>query len=319
VLKYFNFCLLDKVHPRRSGWGVSMMRGSALLVPVVRLGLVLGLALLGVVLLTQLQKPAMTTVAPIPQSQPAAPSSGGNISNVPPADEDVPRVDGALIKASAMMIPAPPEIELALQKIDPRRLRASFQRGRAAMQKYTDDEPVEEGSNNLQKIDGARLVNVAAIFGYEPARALIARDYPRSHIIRLAVSANEAVRYSLDSLFIYGAPTESNRALTFLATYYSGRHELDAFAVSIMEVLRDDRRLQTEDRIKFLLTQFARIRGACMAITRAISPARILTGAECSPALQQQMQLFIQVAAPAGREAESRRQALSILHNQGID
>ena len=187
------------------------------------------------------------------------------------------------------------------------------------MQKYIDDEPIDEGSNNEQSIKGAALVNIAAILGYEPARALIARDYPRSHIIRSAVSANETVRYSLDPLFISGVPSQGNRALTLLAAYYSGRHELEDFAVSIMEALRDDRRLQTEDRIKFLLTQLAGVRGACMTIIRAITPARVLTGGECSPALAQQMELYVHVAAPAGREAELRRQALSMLQNeQGV-
>ena len=89
--------------------------------------------------------------------------------------------------------------------------------------------------------------------------------------------------------------------MTLLAAYYSGRHELEVFAVSIMEALRDDRRLQTEDRIKSLLTQLAGVRGACMTIIRAITPARALTGGECSPALAQQMELYVHVAAPAGR------------------
>ena len=217
-----------------------------------------------------------------------------------------------------MMIPAPPETELALQGIDPRRLRASFQRGTAAMQRYVDGEPMVDGSHDEQKIEGARLVNVAAILGYEPARALIARDYPRSHIIRSALSANEAVRYSLDPLFTSGTPSDGNRALglTLLAAYFSGRHELGAFAVYIIEALRDDRRLQTVDRINFLLNQLAHVRGACIAISRAISPTRIQIGEDCPPALQQEIQLFVRVAAPTGREADSRRQALSMLHKQ---
>jgi hypothetical protein len=295
------------------------------IVPFFRLGLVLVLALIGAAFLAWLQQPATTKVQTISQSLPAV-SKGKIISNVPhanenvpPANESVPPVDAALIEASAMMIPAPPDTDLALQRVDPRRLRASFQRGTAAMQKYIDDEPIDEGSNNEQTIKGAALVNIAAILGYEPARALIARDYPRSHIIRSAVSANEAVRYSLDPLFISGAPSQGNRALTLLAAYFSGVHELEVFAVSIMEALRDDRRLQTEDRIKFLLTQLAGVRGACMTIIRTITPARVLTGGECSPALAQQMGLYVHVAAPAGREAESRRQALSMLQNeQGV-
>ena len=191
-----------------------MMRVTEFVVPLVRLGLVLGLVLLSIVVLVQFQPPATTTVVSIAPSSPAVHPTNVILSNVPRADENAPRVDHALIEAAAMMIPAPPETELALQGIDPRRLRASFQRGMAAMQRYVDDEPMVDGSHDDQKIEGARLVNVAAILGYEPARALIARDYPRSQIIRSALSANEAVRYSLDPLFTSGPPSEGNRTLS---------------------------------------------------------------------------------------------------------
>jgi hypothetical protein len=301
----------------------SMMRGTELEVLLVRLGFVVGIVLLGIVVFMPFHRSATTAAPSTSRSQatlpppsvttPALPSV--TTSSAPPAHENVPRVDGALVETSGMMIPPPPDTLSALQSVDPRQLRAVFQRGTAAMQKYIDGE-IADGSDNKPKIEGARLVNVAASLGFEPARAMIARDYPRSHIIRLAVPGNEAVRYSLDPLFSSGTPSDGNRALTLLAAYYSGHHELETFAISIMEALRDDRRLRTDDRIKFLLTQLAGVRGACGAIVRAISPARILTGAECPPTLQQQMHLFLEVAAPAGREAESRRQALSMLQSQ---
>ena len=295
-----------------------MMRATEFAVLLVRFGLVLALVLLTVAVLARFQPPAPSTAASILPSSPAVPPTNVIVSPATRTDSNGPRVDHALIEAAAMMIPAPPETELALQGIDPRRLRASFQRGTAAMQRYVDDEPMVDGSHDEQKIEGARLVNVAAILGYEPARALIARDYPRSHIIRSALSANEAVRYSLDPLFTSGTPSDGNRALglTLLAAYFSGRHELGTFAVYIIEALRDDRRLQTVDRINFLLNQLAHVRGACIAISRAISPTRIQIGEDCAPALQQEIQLFVRVAAPTGREADSRRQALSMLHKQ---
>ena len=294
-----------------------MMRTKAIVIPFVRLGLVLGLVLFGIALLAQFQPQATTTTPSISPSPATVRPANVTHSNVPHSAENAPRVDRALIEAAAMMIDAPPETELALQGVDPRRLRADFQRGIAAMQSYTDDEPIVDGSHDEQRIEGARLVSVAAILGYEPARALIARDYPRSHVIRAALSANEAVRYALDPLFTSGARIEGNSALILLAAYFSGRRELRAFADYVIQALRDDRRLQTEDRINFLLSQLARVRGACMAISRAISPTLIATGEDCPAGLKQQVQLFVHVAAPAGREAESRRQALSLLHNQG--
>jgi len=304
-----------------------MMRAAEFAVLLVRLGLVLGLVMVGIVLLEEFRPPATTkaastpssspvVAASIPSSSPAVPPTNDIVSNVPRADENAPRVDRALVEAATMTIAAPPETELALQGTDPRRLRANFQRGTAAMQRYVDDELKGDGSQDKQKIEGARLVNIAAILGYEPARVLIARDYPRSHIIRSALSAEEAVRYSLDPLFTSGTPSEGDRALTLLAAYFSGRHELGDFAAYIVQSLRDDRRLQTEDRINFLINQLAHVRGACTAISRAISPTQISTGGDCPPALQQQMLLFVHVAGSAGRDAESRRQALSMLHSQ---
>ena len=294
-----------------------MMRVPELVVSFIRLGLILGLALLGAAVVAEFEQPATTNAALNSPASPAVPSTNNIASNMSRADENPPRADHTLIEAAAMMIPAPPETELALQGIDPRRLRASFQRGTAAMQKYVDDEPIVDRSQDERKIEGARLVNAAAVLGYGPARLLIARDYPRSHVIRAALSAEGAVRYSLDPLFASsGTPSEGNRTLTFLAAYFAGRHELGDFALYLMESLRADRRLQTEDRINLLLSQLTPVRGACRAISQAISPMQIPSGGDCSPALQQQMQLFVHVTASTGREAESRRQALLMLYNQ---
>jgi hypothetical protein len=106
--------------------------------------------------------------------------------------------------AEKLMVPAPPQTDLALQGIDPRRLRASFQRGMAAMQSNDSDATSEEG---------AGLVSVAAVLGCWPARVTITQEYPRSSVIRSAVSSAEAVRYSLDALFVPGPQSEGNRFL----------------------------------------------------------------------------------------------------------
>jgi hypothetical protein len=64
------------------------------------------------------------------------------------------------------------------------------------------------------------LVSVAAVLGYWPA----------------------------------GQQSESNRIfLVLLASYFSGRHELPAYATDLLASLSDDQRLQTEERIKSLL------------------------------------------------------------------
>jgi hypothetical protein len=217
------------------------------------------------------------------------------------------KVNADLRMAEKLMVPAPPQTDLALQVIDPRLLRASFQRGLAAMQGNYSNATTEEG---------AGLVSMAAVLGYEPARVTIAQEYPRSSVIRSAVSSAEAVRYSLDPLFVPGPQSESNRFfLVLLASYFSGRHELPAYATDVLATLSDDRRLQTEDSLKSLLRLLARVPGACTALAHAVVKARTVTGPECSPGLQLQLENFIRLTAPVGLEARSRRQALQLLES----
>ena len=168
------------------------------------------------------------------------------------------------------MVPAPPQTDLALQSIDPRRLRASFQRGMAAMQKNDSDETTKEG---------AGTVSMAAVLGYEPARVTIAREYPRSSTIRSATSSAEAVRYSLDPLFIPGSQSESNRiSLVLLASYFSGRHELPAYATDLLATLTDDQRLRLR-KASNLCSDCSR---ACLALARPGSRGSQITNRDGS-------------------------------------
>jgi hypothetical protein len=225
-------------------------------------------------------------------------ASGAQLSNSATVNTD-------LSLAEKLMVPAPPQTDLALQGIDPRRLRASFQRGMAAMQSNDSDATTNEG---------AELVSIAAVLGYEPARAAIVQEYPRSSIIRSAVSSDEAVRYSLDPLFILGPQSQSNRIfLVLLASFFSGRHELPPYATDLLATLSDDRRLQTADSLESLLGLLARVPGACTALSQAVVKARTVSGPECSPGLQLQLENFIRLTAPVGLEARSRRQALQLL------
>jgi hypothetical protein len=285
-----------------------MMRETRPVVLLIRLGLVLGPVLIGAVLLAQMRQSPIT--APAPKSaimtapRNARSSSDAEISMPPSAK-------AGLITAAAMMNPQPPDAKFTLQGIDPSRLRDTFRRGIRWMETKFDE--------NTRK-DGARLVSAAAILGYEPARALITQSFPRTPIIRSVVSAPEAVRYSLDTLFIPGTQSESNQAfLVLLASYFSGRHALKAYATDLLAALSDDRRLQTEDRLKSLLEQLAHVPGACMAIAQAAVKARMVAGPECSPSLQLEIDNFIRVTTPAGREAESRRVSLRLLESPTTD
>jgi hypothetical protein len=209
-------------------------------------------------------------------------------------------------EAIKLIIPAPPHTELGLQNADPRRLRAHFQRGVAALQSDVDD----------QIVSGARLISIAAIFGYEPARMLIVQRYPSSAILRSALKSTEAIRYSLDPLFTPGAQSAGNRNfLVLLASYFSGHQALSDYANDLLAALGDDERLQTSERLELLFKLLARVRGACTAVAMAIVKARTVTGPECSSGLQLHIANYLKATAPPGLEAESRRHGLKLLNN----
>ena len=279
----------------------------------VRFGLISGLALIGAAIWTYFSYPPLKTAQSSPvkraQSTPASAVPVAPSKAIVPSDADLSNSLGGnddLVATEKMMIPPPPGADPALQGINPRRLSASFKRGMGAlaMQGNFDEETTSQG---------ARLVSIAAILGYEPARAVIARDYPRSPIIRATVSRLEAVRYSLDPLLIAGSQSESNRTfLALLASYFSGRHELEAYATDLLAALGDDRRLQTADSLQALFLQLARVPGACKALARAVVKMPV-TESGCTSTLQQQIENYIRVTEPIGREAQSRREALQLL------
>ena len=302
----------------------SLLRGVSLILHetgplalALRLWLVLGLVLLGATVAAFVWQRSVSTgpsarqtTLPAPRPAVAAPKKT-EMPKLAAVDPKLTAVDPDLAAARKMMIAAPPATDPQLQSADPRRLRASFQRGIAALEQKTDDDVASKG---------ARLVNIAAILGYEPARKVIARDYPRSKVIRSEVSSSEAVRYSLDPLLFQEPPSESNQAfLVLLASYFSGRYELDAYANDLLAAVAEDRRLQSENVLKTLRAQLARVPGACTAIAHVVVRARMVTGTECSSQLQQQIEFFIRMTPPAGHEAESRRQALQLLDNPDGD
>ena len=121
-----------------------------------RLGLTVGSILIGVVLLFHVRY-SSTTISLAPKSsapavaqvnhpaklQSQATSSSHFATATTPTKalagsvaqlSNSTNVNTDLRMAEKLMVPAPPQTDRALQGIDPRRLRASFQRGMAAMQ-----------------------------------------------------------------------------------------------------------------------------------------------------------------------------------------
>ena len=282
-------------------WSALTRREPGPVVPLVRLCLVFGPILVAIALFAQIKVHRRAVVASAPEFLPPAAAAVQSS----PKSSSLSRADTDLAAATTLMIPAPPDADPARQIVDLRLLRASFQRGVAAMQRNSDDEAASEG---------LRLVSMAAALGYEPARSLIAREYPRSQAIRSAVSPADAVRYSLDPLFVPGRQSEANRTfLILLAAYFSGHQMIVAYAGNVLRALSDDRRLQTEGRLQTLLVDLSHVPGACTALARAVVKARMVTGPECSSRLQLQIDHYLRATAPAGDEAASRRQAMALL------
>ena len=207
--------------------------------------------------------------------------------------------DAASQSASLPPLPAPAGIA-------PSRLRAAFVRGAAILNSSAADD---------QKTAGARLVYAAAVFGYKPARALIAREYPSSPIIRSAVPAPDAVRFSLDALI---APTNvsSDRFMVLLIAYFSGKAELIAYSRYMLDAMGEDRRLQSDDAINRLQERLAHVSGSCLVVAHTLVHVRIVSGAACSRTLKLQITAYLAHPQPSGRDAESRASALRILKSE---
>lgn len=237
---------------------------------VIRLGIVLGPILVGLLLWTHAGPASL---------KPAALTTSRDIH----ARADAQTHVRAGLAATPVIPPA--ETKITFPGDDAGGLRKTFLRGADAMEPKFDDDT---------RRGGARLVNAAARRGYEPARALITQRYPSSSILRSAVSSKEAVRYSLDPLFTPGPQSQSNRFfLVLLASYFSGRHELDTYVADLLEALSADRRLQTKDSLKSLLDLLARVHGACIAIAHALVKVRMVAGQECSTELELQIESFV--------------------------
>jgi hypothetical protein len=233
-----------------------------------------------------------------------------------------PRADPALAESAAQMVPPPFGTPLALQA-DPRRLRELMAAGEAAFAASADQD---------RQIGGAKRIQIAAALGFGPARRMIVQDYARARLLRAAVPAPDAVRYSLDGFTIVAPPPATRRPakgvqrvqdvpvapeavqeFVTLAKYFASRQEHAAYATHLVEAIRDDARLQIDRRLAPLFDALAAVEGACAAVARNVAGARETPAADCGPALRQRVIARARSARAVGREFESRRQALWLL------
>jgi hypothetical protein len=225
-----------------------------------------------------------------------------------PADRPEPhRLDPALAAAAAMMIAPPYGTPLALQ-IDPRRLRSIMERG---------ESQYRSAAVESEQLDGARLIQIAAALGFGPARRLAVQDYPRSRLMRSAVSAPDFVRYGLDD-FVTDAAKEPEQALANIAGYFVRRNELQTFSTHLIEAIRDDARLHAEKRLGPLLASLMKIDGACAPLARAIAAGRTGDGAGCPPDLMRSVLAHVRKFGAVEYDANARRRALWALDHLGL-
>lgn len=211
--------------------------------------------------------------------------------------------------ASPRSVTVPPhqQSDVASLLLSPARLQAIYGRGQTAMRQAADRD---------QQVAGARLIYIAAALGYPPARALITREYPHSPAIRAAVPAPDAVRFSLDA--VSGSGNASARTFMVLMTaYFAGHDELATYSKYLLDALSDDRGLQSDDTITFLLYELSRVSGVCVAVARTIVRVRTATGPACSAQLRLQIKSYLNRSAPSGVAARSKRQALEMLASRG--
>jgi hypothetical protein len=118
---------------------------------------------------------------------------------------------------------------------------------------------------------GARLIQIAALFGYPPARDLLARNYPQAGAVRLVVPAKDVIRYALGSVMDVVATSEDSKQIFLaLGQHFALQGELDLFATQILDSLSGDSRPQLVYRVDTLLDLLALVPGACGALARLV-------------------------------------------------
>jgi hypothetical protein len=205
--------------------------------------------------------------------------------------------------ASDMVAP-PPGTPAAVTGIDPNRLRALMQQGFEAY----------SAAEDVQQAKGLRLIRIAAALGHEPARSLVAREFPSSRVLRIVIPAAEAVRYSLDEFMndpiSAGAP---DGAFVTLAVYFAERQAISLFAGHFLDAIQDDRRLQEDSRLQAILNALARVSGSCAQVARLVALPSARSGPGCPPTLQFYVESHLRAKGSHGRDTSARRQALSQL------
>jgi hypothetical protein len=219
---------------------------------------------------------------------------------------------------SAMMTPVPPDPVARFRDftalrpastrqapgLDPRMIRTIVDRGVVEYASAKTDE---------DRAKGARLIQTAALVGYPPARALLARNYAQSGAVRSVVPAKDVIRYALSPVMDVAATSEdSQQIFVSLGQHFALQGELDVFVTQILDSVLGDVRPQLSHRVDTLLDLLARVPGACGALARLVTGGGKVADQDCL--FGENLRRYIETTSPAAAEEESKGRGLLMLN-----
>jgi len=163
--------------------------------------------------------------------------------------------------------------------------------------------------DEAKKVNGARLIQIAALLGNETARNLIVLNYPRGAGIRAAVAAPDVILYAIDQLLAKGP--EAATEFVALANYFAARGEIPRFAKIVVDVVRDDPRLSDAEQVDNLFKALGPVRGVCSAIKQVVLNDPTIGENDCSDSVQ--VGLLAQAKGSNGLEKEARDRGTELM------
>jgi hypothetical protein len=189
-------------------------------------------------------------------------------------------------------------------RIDPRKLMNLMNAGVAKYASEPDD---------ANKAKGARLIQIAALVGYETARNLIVTNYPRAAAIRSEVPASDVIMYAVDLLM---RQADAGTQFVALANYFTDRGEAPRFAKFVVDVARESAPLREPENFDRLFKSLSRVPGACSSLKRVISGDLAIDENECSATLQANLFGYVKENEPTGLERDARDRGVELMQKE---
>jgi hypothetical protein len=252
------------------------------------------------------EPPAAAPAAPADSASTDSGSAGEPAANAPahtgtlPAETRV--AEPARAPTTSDVIAPPPATDAALV-VDAQKLRQLMDRGTPGLSAKTD----------LDRVKGMRLVGIAAALGSASARRLVVQEFPHSAVVRAVVPPADVIRDALDPFTGDPAAGSDSAPFAALATYFASRKALPTFAAYLVDAVRDDRRLQSRERLNPAFDALAGVSGACVAMARIIAVPHSDSPPECPTEFRDRVLAHVRAAGATGRDAAARRIALTLM------